>query len=70
MSKWREALLALYIISGVAAFGHSAAGHSKECGTEQAVEAGGCIGGAAIGGMIAAFLNPLYWSWEAFDGRD
>lgn len=65
MTKWREALLALYIVSGVAAFGHSAASSASAC---MATDLPCQKGQAAIGGLFAAFFSPLYWSWEAFDG--
>ena len=64
MSKWQEALLALYMVSGIAAFGHSAANSAGYCvPTDMPCQKGQ----AAMGGLFAAVFNPLYWSWELFD---
>lgn len=56
-------LVIIYLIAGILAFGHSAA-NSKNCSRPNIPEPELC---RAFGGFFAAFVNPLYWSWVAFE---
>lgn len=61
--------LAVYAVIGIYTFGYAAA-ESTKWGIEQECGSGGksrdCIGHLPVAnGLFAAFVWPLYWSWEA-----
>ena len=57
------AALAGYVLMAIFTFGHSAANSPLEgCRKPNAISS--CTAEAGMGGMMAAIVWPLYWSWE------